>query len=142
MSRKNSKITLRVHNKGCNSKHNSPGELINLIEEIEKLNFIKEPLGKAKWKPISSENNNKIDIIGFDYFTKSFSVNIYGKNFQQKFYIKVDFPKNECLLEKKCIEMIGIEDVMGGREDSYYSNLLKIFYEGKIVNVVEDFYKE
>jgi len=54
MSKRKSDITLRVHKDGCHGKHNIPQELIPISEEIEKLGFIKGPLGKSKWKPISS----------------------------------------------------------------------------------------
>jgi len=140
MSRKSSQIvTLKAQGKGCSS-HNLPKELSLITERIEKLGFVIETLGKSKWKPKSVNYSREIKITGFDDLRKSFSVNIYGKTFQQKFFIKVDIPKERCLLEGKCLE-IGIP-VKERQEDCYYYNQLKDFYEKEIVKVVEDFYKE
>jgi hypothetical protein len=140
MARKTSSITLRVQNKNCNSKHNFPKELGLVTERIEKLNFVTEPLGKARWTNITSKYKQKIDIAGFDDLQRSFSINIYGKAYKQKFYVKVDIPKDKCLLESKCLK-IGIP-VKEMQEDSYYYDKLKDFYEKEIIKVVEDFYKE
>jgi hypothetical protein len=141
MSRKKSQITLRVHNKSCNSKHNFPKELILISEEIEKLSFVTGPLGRRIWKPISCPRKNKIEIIGFDYQTKSFSAKIYGNHFEQKFFIKVDIPKDEDLLESKCLEK-GIEEIKERQNNSYYYNQLIEFYEREIIKTVENFYKK
>ncbi len=138
MSRKKSQIVSRVHNKECNSKHNAPKELIQINKKIEKLNFVMGSLGTSKWKPISSKRRNEIDIIGFDYQTRSFSVNMYGETFQQRFFIKVDIPKDKGLLESKCLEM-GIV-VKERQEDCYYYEQLKEFYKEEIMRVVENFY--
>lgn len=138
MSRKKSEITLRVHKKGCHSKHNTPQELIPVSEEIERLEFVNGSLGKSKWKPISSQHKNQIEMKGFDYNTKSFSAELYGESFQQKMFIRVDIPKEVGLLESKCLE-IGI-DVQVGKENCYYHEKLVEFYQEEIMRVVENFY--
>jgi hypothetical protein len=139
MSRKSSQIvTLKAQGKGCSSSHNLPKELIFVTERIEKLSFVTEHLGKLRWKPKTTKSGKRINIKGFDYNRKSFCADISGKAYQQKFFIKVDIPKDENLLESKCLEM-GI-DVKERQENCYYYNQLKDFYEKEIVKVVEDFY--
>ena len=140
MSRKSSQIvTLKAQGKGCSSSHNLPKELSLITERIEKLGFVIKPVGKSKWKPKSASYSRMIDMVGFDDHRRSFSANIYGEAYQQKFFIKVDFPKKGSLIESKCLE-IGIP-VKERQEDCYYYNQLKDFYEKEIVKVVEDFYK-
>lgn len=141
MSRKSSQKVSRVQDRHCNSKHNTPLELIPITDKIESLKFVKE-IGKAKWKPRSSDYYKEIHVTGFDDNQKSISINIYGERFEQKFFIKVNFPKDRCLLESKCIEMIGAKDVKRGGDDSYYYDLLKNFYAKTIIGVVENFYKD
>jgi hypothetical protein len=140
MTRKKSQIvTLKAQGKGCSS-HNLPKELSLITERIEKLSFVIKPLGKSKWKPKSASYSRMIDMVGFDDYRRSFSVNIYGEAYQQKFFIKVDFPKDKNLLESKCLEM-GIP-VKERQEDCYYYDQLKDFYKEEIKNTVEKIYKK
>ncbi|MGY4884015.1 MAG: hypothetical protein ACP5NZ_00360 [Nanobdellota archaeon] len=138
MVRKNSQKISRIVNKDRNSKHRSPIELDLISQEIQKLNFVTEPLGISKWKEKSSVHEKGIEIVGFDYLTKSFYANIYGEFYQQKFFIKVDFPKQNMLLESKCLER-GI-NVKERHPDCYYHEELKKFYEQEIINTVDNFY--
>ena len=109
MSRKEHRIvTLKPDNKSS-SKHNLPKELIPICEEIERLDFVVGCIGKSRWMPKCTNYNNEIKIKGFDDLTKSFCANVYGKSFRQKFFIKVDFPKDWNLLERKCIERALLE---------------------------------
>ncbi len=139
MARKKSRIvTLKNHNKKCRAKHNCPEELNLVAEKIEGLDFVTQPLGKSKWGPKSAVYSNEIKITGFNDLTKSICANIYGKFFQQKVYIRVDFPNDDNLLEKKCLEK-GIE-ILERKENSYYYDKLREFYESEIIRVAEEFY--
>lgn len=140
MSRKKSKIvSLKTHNKNCRSKHNCPRELDLVAEEIEKLSFVTEPVGKLRWAPMHSSHKKGIKIVGFDDNKKGFPATVYGGYFKQDIFIKVDIPKEAGLLECKCLKL-GM-DVVAGKENCYYYNQLKDFYKGRILDSVKNFYK-
>lgn len=75
-----------------NSKYKTPKEFVSIIKDIKKLEFVVS-VGAQSFR--ASRRKKEIKIVGFDELRQSYVINMFGKKYEQKLFVKVDRRKKE-----------------------------------------------
>ena len=88
MSKDKSLDTTIVRDGVCSKKHNTPREILEKVKILKRLDFI-EHIGLGRFR--ETKKFPRIEIIGFDNNKGSYNIQIIGKKYEQKGFVKINF---------------------------------------------------